>query len=50
MEITITKYNNTYIYDVIEDSGNPNNDLDITLPTIELVGNALEYVNVGEPL
>jgi len=49
MEITITKYNNTYIYDVIEDSGNPNNDLDITLPTIELVGNALEYVNVGEP-
>jgi prepilin-type N-terminal cleavage/methylation domain-containing protein len=49
MEITITRRLNSYVYDVIEDSGTPNKNLDITLPTIILKGNAMEYTEFGEP-
>jgi prepilin-type N-terminal cleavage/methylation domain-containing protein len=50
MEITITKHINSYLYDVLEDTGTytGNEDqLDLTLPTIVLKGSTMEYVEIG---
>jgi type IV pilus assembly protein PilA len=50
MEITITRYMNTYLYEVLENTGTPTDDdegIDLTLPTIMLKGNTLEYVEIG---
>lgn len=50
MEVTITKHINNYIYDVLEDTGTTTgseDDLDLTLPTIILKGNTLEYAEIA---
>lgn len=46
-ELTITKYNNNYVYEVKDISDVDCDDLE-ELPTIKLNGNVVEYLNIGD--
>ena len=46
-KLTITKYNNSYVYEVKDVISTDCDNLD-NLPTIKLNGNIVEYLNVGD--
>ena len=46
-ELTITKYNNSYVYEVKDVISTDCDNLE-NLPTIKLNGSAVEYLNVGD--
>ena len=46
-ELTITKYNNSYVYEVKDVISTDCDNLE-NLPTIKLNGSAIEYLNVGD--